>query len=85
MNDDAIKAGVLRVLTHIVPEAQGEEIDPDVTFRDQFDIDSLDYLNFVLALEEAFDVRVPEVDYPRLGSLGSAVAYLASLLSMKVA
>ena len=83
MNDEAIKAGVLRVLTRIVPEAQGEEIDPDVTFRDQFDIDSLDYLNFVLALEEAFDVRVPEVDYPRLGSLGGSVAYLSSFLTAR--
>ena len=84
MNDEAIKAGVLRVLTRVVPEAQGEEVDPDVTFRDQFDIDSLDYLNFVLALEEEFDIRVPEVDYPRLGNFSSAVSYLASLLMAKV-
>ena len=84
MNAEAIKAGVLRVLTRIVPETQGEEIDPDVTFRDQFDIDSIDYLNFVLDVEKEFDVRVPEVDYPRLGSLDGSVAYLSSLLTAKV-
>ncbi len=84
MNEEAIKTGVLRVLTRIVPEAQGEQIDPDVTFRDQFDIDSIDFLNFVLTLEKEFDVHVPEVDYPRLGSLDGSVAYLSSLLTAKV-
>ena len=84
MNAEAIKAGVLRVLTRIVPETQGEEIDPDVTFRDQFDIDSIDYLNFVLDVEKEFDVRVPEVDYPRLGSLNGSVAYVSSLLTEKI-
>ena len=83
MNEEAIKAGVLRVLTHIVPEAQDEEIEPNVTFRDQFEIDSIDFLNLVLTLEKEFDVHVPEVDYPRLGSLDGSVAYLSALLTAK--
>ncbi len=83
MNDETIKDGVLRVLLRIVPEAQDEEIDPELTFRDQLDIDSLGFLNFVLRLEEEFDLQVPETDYPQLGSLDGAVAYLSSALTAK--
>ena len=84
MNDDAIQEEVLRVLRQIVPEAQDEAIDPDMTFRDQFEIDSLDFLNVVLTLEKALDVKVPETAYPRLGTLNGAVAYLTVLLAEKV-
>ena len=84
MNDDAIREEVRRVLMQIVPEAQDEAINPDMTFRDQFDIDSLDFLNFVLTLESALDVKVPEAAYPRLGTLNGAVDYLALLLAEKV-
>lgn len=84
MNDDAIKDEVLRVLMHIVPEAQNETVNPGMTFRDQFEIDSLDFLNFVLTVENALDVKVPETAYPRLGTLDGAVEYLAVLLAEKV-
>jgi acyl carrier protein len=84
VNEETIKTGVLDVLTRIVPEAQGEAIDPEVTFRDQFDIDSLDFLNFVLSLEEAFGVKVPEADYPRLSTFQGAVTYLSALLAAQV-
>ncbi len=38
----------------------------------------MDFLNFVLALHERLGIDIPEVDYPRLYSLDSAVDYLAS-------
>ena len=85
MSDEALEAQVQSILLRIVPEMEGEEIDPDVTFRDQCDIDSLDYLNFVLALEAAFGVKIPETAYLQLGSLNSAVAYLTSLLETREA
>lgn len=83
MNDETINRRIRETLTHIVPEAQDEAIDPNVAFRDQFEIDSLDYLNFVLALEKEFDVKVPETAYPRFGSLNGSVTYLTSLLAEK--
>lgn len=85
MNNEDIKLQIRQILTNVVPEAKDEEIDPHVALRDQFDIDSLDFLNFVLALEKEFEVKVPETAYPRFGSLDGAVSYLASLLAEKVA
>jgi acyl carrier protein len=51
-----------------------------VSFRDQLDIDSMDFLNFVIAVHEALHVEIPEADYPKLITLNGCVAYLVSLL-----
>jgi acyl carrier protein len=51
MNRDEIQAITLEVLRTVAPEADLAAIDPATSFRDQFEIDSVDYLNFVLALE----------------------------------
>ena len=53
---------------------------PDRSFRDQLDIDSMDFLNFV-ALHKEFHVEVPESDYPQLVSIDGCVGYLERKLS----
>jgi len=67
---------VLHLLKTIAPEADLDGLQPGVGFRDQFDFDSVDFLNFALALEERLKVRIPEEDYPQLATLQSCVAYL---------
>jgi len=76
MTRDEIEAIALQVLQTIAPDADLAAIDPATSFRDQFEIDSVDYLNFVLALEKRLGLRIPELDYPRLSSLAGCVAYL---------
>jgi len=50
-------------------------------FRDQFEMDSLDFLNFVLALEKDQGVKIPEVRYPKCASLSGAVQVLEQALA----
>jgi acyl carrier protein len=76
MNDREIAERVLDTLREVAPEVDIRRLDPKVSFRDQFDIDSVDYLTFILGLEQRFDIRVPEVDYPKLSSLSGCLAYL---------
>lgn len=76
MNHDELAACVRRVLHDIAPEADAERLNPRLSFRDQLDMDSVDYLNFVLALESKTGVSIPDKDYPKLSTLGSCVAYL---------
>ncbi len=77
MNREEIKQTVLEVMQAVVPEMEPAALDGRVSFRDQFEIDSVDYLNFVLALEKRLGMHIPEVDYPRLSSLDGCVDYLA--------
>ena len=69
-----------QTLRHVVHNAPAE-LDPDAPFRDQFEMDSLDFLNFVLALEKEHGVKIPEVRYPRCASLAGARAVLEGLLT----
>ncbi len=78
MTQEEIKVRVLRILGEIAPEADLTRFKPDVSFRDQLDIDSMDFLNFVIALDEELDVRIPESDYPKLSTLEGCVELFAS-------
>lgn len=82
MTNEEIKTTVLRMLGEIAPEADLAGIKPDVGFREQLDLDSMDLLNFVIAVDQELGVDIPESDYPRLGTLDTFVAYLAERLSV---
>jgi len=81
MTQGEIKDIVLKELVSIAPELEGEEIDPDLDFRDQFDFDSIDFLNFAIGVHEKLEIDIPEVDYPKMSSLTGCIAYLESRLS----
>jgi len=80
MTAEEITATVLEVLGQIAPEADVTQLRPDVAIRDQLDIDSMDFLNFVIALHGSLGVDVPEADYTQFTSLRGAVDYLAERL-----
>jgi len=78
MTRDQIELTVLRLLGEIAPEVDTAAIKPDVNLRDQIDIDSMDFLNFVIAIHKELGVEIPEADYSRLVTLGGCVDYLSA-------
>ncbi|MDR4478193.1 MAG: phosphopantetheine-binding protein [Nitrospira sp.] len=72
------KGRILRLLGEIAPEAEVTTLRPDVSFRDQFDLDSMDFLNFVVALHKEFHVEIPEADYPKYMTLNGCLAQLSA-------
>jgi acyl carrier protein len=78
---DEVRATVVRLLGEIAPEADLATVKPDVSFRDQLDIDSIDFLNFVVALHKQFQIDVPESDYPELATIDGCVRYLQRKLA----
>jgi acyl carrier protein len=81
MTDDEIRQVVLRLLAQVAPEADMSAIKPDVRLRDQIDIDSMDALNFLIAVDAEMHVDIPEADYPKLTTLDNIVAYLSAALA----
>jgi acyl carrier protein len=71
---------VIKTLAGIVPELDPATLKPAANLRDQLDIDSMDFLNFLIALHQEFGVDVPESDAGKLGSLDACVDYLAAAL-----
>lgn len=76
MTDDELRQIACGVLSQIAPEADLQALDTDVELQEQLDIDSMDFLNFVIGLNEATGVDIPERDYPRLATLDGCVEYL---------
>lgn len=75
---DEIETAVLEELGNIAPDIDVSSVDRGGDLREEFDIDSMDFLNLVIALHERLSVEIPEVDYPRLASIDGAVAYLSN-------
>lgn len=67
---------VRQTIGNIAPEADLESLQPDVRFRDQFDLDSVDFVNLIEQLQAALQVKIPELDYPQLTTLNGCIAYL---------
>lgn len=75
---DGLRSIVLAALTTVAPDLEGQAVEPDVAFRDQFDFDSMDLLNFAVALHQSTGIEIPEIDYPKVASLDGCIAYLAA-------
>lgn len=76
MSDEDLRKTVLKVLTEVAPDIDPDTVEPETNFRDQFDFDSMDFLNFAIGLHKATGVDIPETDYPRLSNLNSSISYL---------
>jgi acyl carrier protein len=76
VTETEIKQVVRDALSNVAPEADLESIDPAQDLRDQIDIDSVDFLNFVIGLHKALKIEIPDADMPKLATLNGCVSYL---------
>jgi acyl carrier protein len=85
MNADEIRTALLALLHTIAPEADLESLDPAVNLREQLDLDSMDFLNFIVRVHDRLHVDIPEADYGQLATLDGMVAYLSRTVAARVA
>ena len=76
MNKIEAKSLIIDVLSGIAPEADYAALPGKAQLRDELDLDSMDFLNFITALHERTKIDIPEADYPKLFTLDGAVGYL---------
>ena len=70
-------------VSEIVIEQLGvtaEEIVPQASFIDDLGADSLDIVELVMAMEEAFDIEIPDEDAEKIQTIGSAISYIKGKL-----
>ena len=77
MTEPEIKESVFQVLGKIAPEADLHKVGPDENLREALDIDSFDFLQFIIRLHESLGIEIPESDYPQLTTLAGILRYLA--------
>lgn len=76
MSTKDIRGEVLSVLTTIAPEVDAGDIRDDVALRDQVDLDSMDWLNFLVGIHKRLGVSIRETDYASLRTLTDLVQYI---------
>ena len=75
MNRDELRSAILDALTGIAPEIDAAALAPAKPLRDQVDLDSADWLNFLLALHAKLGIDIPDVDAARLTTLEKVIDY----------
>lgn len=78
MTSAEITQGIAAELARIAPEADLAGVDPSADLRDAMELDSMDFLNLLIALDRRFGIAIPEGDYPKVATLAGLVAYLAA-------
>ncbi len=80
MSPTEIRDAVISILQDIAPDEDVSQLNDVDSFRDQMELDSMDFLDIVLELRRRYTVQIPEEDYPQLASMQSTVEYLTPLL-----
>ncbi len=81
MTEAEIRTHIFRGLELIAPEADFDELPSGENLREELDIDSYDFLSFLIWLNEDLGVEIPEIDYEKLITLEDLVAYLSQRLN----
>jgi acyl carrier protein len=76
MTTEEITQSVLAALTDVAPEVEPSAIRTDLNLRDQTDLDSMDSLNFLIAVHEQLHVDISEADWARLQTIDELVAFI---------
>ena len=76
MTPAEIRAEIIDILGDIAPDEDLSGLKDDVPFRDQLELDSMDFLDIVMELRKRHRIQIPEEDYGHLASMQSTIAYL---------
>ncbi len=80
-SEPELREVVLGALVEVAPDVDPDGVDPEADLAEQLDIDSMDFLNIIVAIHEQTGIEIPERDYPKLSTLSDAVSYLAQAQS----
>lgn len=80
MDKTEIRDEILDILADIAPDEDLTDLKDDVSFRDQMELDSMDFLDIVMELRKRHRVQIPEDDYVNLASMNSTVEFLEPLM-----
>jgi acyl carrier protein len=81
MTPAEIRKEVIDILGDIAPDEELGDLVDDKPFREQLELDSMDFLDIVMELRKRHRVQIPEEDYSHLASMESTVKYLEPLMA----
>lgn len=79
MTEDELKKNIYQLLKNIAPDTEPSELSPNENIREALGIDSFDFLQFIVSLDEKLNFEIPEQDYGKITSLTSLISYLLNI------
>jgi acyl carrier protein len=76
MTPAEIREEIIDILSDIAPDEDLSGLNDSQSFREQIELDSMDFLDIVMELRKRHRVQIPEEDYGQLASMESTVKYL---------
>ncbi|NNJ24762.1 acyl carrier protein [Alienimonas chondri] len=81
MTRPEIRGVILDILENIAPDEDLTDLNDSDPFREQMELDSMDFLDIVMELRKRYRVQIPEEDYPNLNTMNGTVDYLEPKLA----
>ena len=72
-----LRASLIALLGEIAPEADYSRLEGDAPLREELDLDSMDFMNFLIAISERLHVEIPETAYASVSTLNHCLDYVA--------
>ncbi|MCT7976424.1 acyl carrier protein [Laspinema olomoucense] len=82
MSQEDIFSQVKKIVTEQL-EVEGEKVTPSASFAEDLGADSLDTVELVMALEENFDIEIPDEAAEKITTVQEAVKYIESQVAAK--
>ena len=76
MNPDELAAVIRKVFSDLAPEVDIDAVDPNAPLQATLDLDSMDFLNAMIAIHEVTGVDVPEADYGQVTTFEAIERYV---------
>lgn len=76
MKESEITETVFKLLKGIAPETAPENLKPEENIRQALGIDSFDYLQFIIGLDETLGIQTAEEDYGKIETVKTLLAYI---------
>ena len=76
MSPAEIREEIIDILGDIAPDENLDDLVDEKNFREQLELDSMDFLDIVMELRKRHRVQIPEEDYGNLASMHTTVTYL---------
>jgi acyl carrier protein len=79
MNVTEIENIIYQSLKQIAPDTEPSSLSPDESIRETLNIDSFDYLQFIVSLDEKLAIEIPEQDYGKITTLRTLIEYIIKM------
>ncbi|HVZ76450.1 MAG TPA: acyl carrier protein [Gemmatimonadaceae bacterium] len=80
MSDASLREAIIAALRTVAPEVEPASLRGDLPLREQVDLDSMDFLNFLVELHRRLGVDIPEADYAQVQTLDACSRYVSARL-----